>query len=71
MYVNQIKGERMGKPRLDILEEKSISPSHRFYKLLPEGKSKDVSDFFLLFGAYENMTMVSSSMSLRDACLCS
>lgn len=41
MYVNQIKGERMGKPRLDILEEKSISPSHRFYKLLPEGTSKE------------------------------
>jgi len=41
MYVNQMKGERQGKPRLDILEEKSISPSHRFYKLLPEGKSSE------------------------------
>jgi len=44
MYVNQIKGERMGKPRLDILEEKSISAGHRFYKLLPDGKSKDKGD---------------------------
>lgn len=42
MYVTQIKGERMGKPRLDILDEQSISPSHRFYKLLPEGSSKEV-----------------------------
>jgi len=41
MYVTQIKGERMGKPRLDILDEQSISPSHRFYKLLPEGSSKE------------------------------
>lgn len=41
MYVTQIKGERMGKPRLDILDEQSISPSHRFYKLLPDGTSKE------------------------------
>lgn len=40
-YVNIIRNERMGKPRLDILEEKSISPSHRFYKLLPAGSSKE------------------------------
>lgn len=44
MYVTQIKGERMGKPRLDILEEKSISQGHRFYKLLPDGKSKEKSE---------------------------
>jgi len=44
MYVQQIKGERMGKPRLDILEEKSISPSHRFYRLLPEGESKEKAE---------------------------
>ncbi|XP_057306705.1 gelsolin-like protein 1 [Hydractinia symbiolongicarpus] len=42
-YVNQLKSERMGKPRLDILEEKGISPSHTMYKLLPDGKSKEKS----------------------------
>lgn len=40
-YVNQMRSERMGKPRLDILEEKSISPKHPMYKRLPDGKSKD------------------------------
>lgn len=41
MYVTKMKGERMGKPRLDILDEKQISQSHRFYKLLPDGGSKE------------------------------
>ncbi|XP_002155137.2 gelsolin-like protein 2 isoform X1 [Hydra vulgaris] len=40
-YVQQLKAERMGKPRLDILDEKNISPSHPIYKLLPSGKSKE------------------------------
>lgn len=40
-YVQQLRSERMGKPRLDILEEKSISQKHPMYKKLPEGKSKE------------------------------
>jgi len=40
-YVNIMKSDRQGKPRLDILEERSISPGHRFYKSIPEGKSKE------------------------------
>jgi len=44
MYVTKMKGERMGKPRLDILDEKQISQSHRFYKLLPDGGSKEKED---------------------------
>jgi len=43
-YVNMMRSERQGKPRLDILEEKSISPGHRFYKAIPLGKSKDKCD---------------------------
>jgi len=43
-YVNQMRSERQGKPRLDILEERSISPGHRFYKAIPEGKSKEKTD---------------------------
>jgi len=43
-YVNQMRSERMGKPRLDILEEKSISPKHPMYKKLPEGKSKEKAE---------------------------
>lgn len=40
----------MGKPRLDILEEKQISQKHPMYKKLPEGKSKEVwhTFFFLI-----------------------
>lgn len=43
-YVNQMRSERMGKPRLDILEEKSISPKHPMYKRLPDGASKEKGD---------------------------
>lgn len=43
-YVNQLRSERMGKPRLDILEEKSISPSHPMYRQLRDGKSKEKED---------------------------
>ena len=41
-YVNQLKSERMGKPRLDILEENAISAKHPMYRLLKDGKSKEV-----------------------------
>lgn len=43
-FVQKLKSERMGKPKLDILDEKSISPSHPFYKLLPPGKSKEKTE---------------------------
>jgi len=43
-YVNIMRSERQGKPRLDILDEKSISSGHRFYKSIPEGQSKEKSD---------------------------
>jgi len=33
----------MGKPRLDILDEKSISQKHPMYKKLPDGQSKEVT----------------------------
>lgn len=41
MYVNSIRRERRGKPRLEILDEKTTSVGHRFFKLLPEGQSKE------------------------------
>jgi len=40
-YVQTLKAQRMGKPRLDVLEEKSISPKHPMYRCLPDGKSKE------------------------------
>ena len=40
--MNQLKSERMGKPRLDILEENAISAKHPMYRLLKDGKSKEV-----------------------------
>lgn len=40
-YVQQLRSERMGKPRLDILEEKQISQKHPMYKKLPDGQSKE------------------------------
>lgn len=40
-YVNNMRSDRQGKPRLDILEERSISPGHRFYKSIPDGKSTE------------------------------
>jgi len=56
MYVNKIKRERRGKPRLEILEEKTTSSSHRFYKLLPDGTSK------------ENAELPSNDMEMCKVC---
>lgn len=33
----------MGKPRLDILDEKSISQKHPMFRKLKDGSSKEVS----------------------------
>jgi len=40
-YVNQMRNDRMGKPRLDILDEKSISQKHPMFRKLKDGSSKE------------------------------
>jgi gelsolin len=46
-YLQGLKGDRGGKPKVETLNEADISPSHKFYSHLPEGgeplKKKDDS----------------------------
>lgn len=67
-FVQKLKAERMGKPRLDILEEKSISPSHPFYKLLPSGKSKDKAEIPKNPVGIHVVSDVSGKMAMKKRC---
>ncbi len=39
-YLQTIKAERNGKPKVEVLEERDMSPNHKFYSNLRDGTAE-------------------------------
>ncbi len=39
-YTQKIKTERSGKPKVEVLEERDMTPNHKFYSSLSDGTAE-------------------------------
>jgi hypothetical protein len=50
LYCSSLQSERGGKPKVESLDERDISPSHKFYNSLPDvDVEKDEQEVGLLY----------------------